>query len=357
MATRPPVTLLLPNRNNERVLDLALERIAEHTTYPDYELVVVDDGSTDSSVEILRRWRESGRLPEMTLIEREHSGVVETLNAGLEVAAGELVVQLDGDATVETGGWLEQMVDFYSSDERIGVVTPLVVFEGGSIHAAGVNIICEEGLHDRGTTPSEPTGQRTVHTLADRMRPETSGTLVTEPAEVDAAIGVNMLYAKAMADELGGYDPGFSPVWFDDLDLALSGRKLGLKVFYMPGVEIVHRMSLRGERKKESTMGTVRKKGRRAVGSVLPRRLAETIVKVEQRGTAHPPHELRRLRHHYAYWREKWGFDLMNPDMEQVLARYGDTELCWRYDPARRAAGEEISAAWSGLPAPDTSSA
>src|SRR5436305_10071040 len=98
MTPRPAVTLLLPNRNNDHALDLVLQRLAEHTTYPSYELVVVDDGSTDDSGAILRRWRASGRIAEFTLIEREHAGVVETLNAGLGIAGGDLVVQLDGDA-------------------------------------------------------------------------------------------------------------------------------------------------------------------------------------------------------------------------------------------------------------------
>ncbi|MDX6631852.1 MAG: hypothetical protein QOH00_4098 [Gaiellales bacterium] len=356
MRRRPPVTLLLPNRNNERVLDLTLERLAEHTaSYPSYELVVVDDGSTDGSVAILRRWRDENRLPAMTLIEREHSGVVETLNAGLAAASGELIVQLDGDATVETGGWLERMVDFHESDDRVGVVTPLVTFEGGSIHAAGVNIVSEAGLHDRGTKPSEPIGRRTVHTLAERMRPEAAGELVTRPAEVDSALGVHMLYAKALAEEIGGYDPGFSPVWFDDLDLALSARKLGLKVFYVPGVQIVHRMSLRGERTADSGLRKVRKRARSAVASLVPQRFRDAVVQVERKGTAHPPHELRRLEHHYAYWREKWGFDLLNPDMAQVLERYGDSEVCWAYDEVRRGAGEEIVASWDA--APEASSA
>ena len=85
----------MPNRDNAPVLDLVLDRLAANTTYPDVELVVVDDGSTDGSLEILRRWRDSGRFPEFRLIEREHGGVVEALNAGLAAATGELVVQLD----------------------------------------------------------------------------------------------------------------------------------------------------------------------------------------------------------------------------------------------------------------------
>jgi hypothetical protein len=61
----------------------------------------------------------------------------------------------------------------------------------------------------------------------------------------------------------------------------------------------------------------------------------------------HPPQDKwDRLQHHYGYWREKWGFDMLNPDMDAVLARWGDTEVCWRYDDERRAAGEEILAKW-----------
>src|SRR5215208_2475866 len=109
MTRHPPVSLLLPNRNNARVLDLTLERLAEHTTYPDWELVVIDDASNDGSRELLRRWRESGRIRNFTLLEREHSGVAASLNAGLEASSGELVVSLDGDATVETAGWLDRI--------------------------------------------------------------------------------------------------------------------------------------------------------------------------------------------------------------------------------------------------------
>jgi len=85
-------SLLMPNRDNGAMLDRVLERLADNTGAADYELIVVDDGSTDDSRAILRRWRDSGRFPELTVIEREHSGVVDALNAGLAAAGGELVV-------------------------------------------------------------------------------------------------------------------------------------------------------------------------------------------------------------------------------------------------------------------------
>ena len=58
--------------------------------------------------------------------------------------------------------------------------------------------------------------------------------------------------------------------------------------------------------------------------------------------------KLDLLGRHFAHWREKWGFDPLNPDMDEVLRRYGGTEVCWRYDEDRRRAGERIAAAWSG---------
>lgn len=83
---------------------------------------MVDDGSTDASLPILRRWRDSGRLGAMTLVEQPAAGAVAALNRALGCAQGDLVVQLDGDATVETPGWLERMVALLESEPRVGVV-------------------------------------------------------------------------------------------------------------------------------------------------------------------------------------------------------------------------------------------
>src|SRR3954466_1063210 len=140
MPPAPTVTLLLPNRNNEPILDLVLERLRENTTYPSFELVVVDDGSTDDSLAILRRWRDSGAFPSFTLMEKEHDdgGVVSALNAGLAAAAGELELQRACGARTGTAGLLGRMVDVRRPTPVVGVLTALVSFASGDIHAARV---------------------------------------------------------------------------------------------------------------------------------------------------------------------------------------------------------------------------
>jgi glycosyltransferase involved in cell wall biosynthesis len=338
---RPRVSLVIPNKNNEPALDLVFERLAAHTTYPDFEVVVVDDGSDDRSREILTRWRDSGRFERFVYEERPPSGVVVTLNRCLELASGELCVQLDADATVETPGWLETMVDFLATDGRIGVVSPRVVFDFGAVHAFGVNIVGPEGLHDRGSAITEPTGRRTLHEHVERppWREAPHGDRV---AEVDSGIGCCMLYRREDALAVGGYDMGFQPVWFDDLDLALSIRhRCERKAFFLPDVLVTHRVSLR------TTRGEVTKREvmEARIGRLLPKRVKEAVK--QRAGVGGPsPEKLERLHHHYGYWQSKWGWDLVNPDIDAVRERYGDTEVCWAYDDQRRRAGEEIARRW-----------
>jgi GT2 family glycosyltransferase len=332
----------MPNRNNAPVLDHVLDRLASNTTYPDVELVVVDDGSTDGSREILRRWRDSGRFAQLRLLEREHGGVVEALNEGLAQASGELVVQLDADASIETSGWLEQMVSFFLSDARIGVVTGKVVFDWGEIHTCGVDMIGPSGFHDRGAVITEPVGHRSYHQRVVRFR-DGECSVCEAPAEVDGGIGCCMMYRREVAVELGGYDPGFAPVWFDDLDLTLCIRRHGLKVFFMPEVHVIHHVGRRIE--SEPAPRRAARVVRKRVGATLPpnvrRRVSQSL------NLDRPPREKwQRLLHHYGYWREKWGFDMLNPDMDEVRARWGDTELCWRANPEMKEAGQQIIAAF-----------
>jgi glycosyltransferase involved in cell wall biosynthesis len=342
----PPVSLLIPNRNNALILDHVLERLASNTDYPDVELVVVDDGSTDGSRELLRRWRNADRFSRFRLIEREHSGVVDTLNAGLAQATGELVVQLDADASIETPGWLQRMVSFFVSDERIGVVTAKVVFDWGEIHTCGVDVIGPDGFHDRGTVITETPGRRTYHQRVARFRDGECGAC-EEIAEVDGGIGCCMMYRRDVALEVGGYDPGYAPVWFDDLDLTLCIRRRGLKVFYLPDVRVVHHFSRRIAAKsapRRAALGA-----RKWIGARLPpdvRRGIAQALNIDRPGRE----EWSRLLHHYGYWNQKWGFDMLNPDMDAVRERWGGTELCWRLDPEMRAAGEQIIAAFDAEP-------
>ena len=347
-----PVSLLLPNFNNERILPLVLGRLSEHTTYPDVELVVVDDGSTDGSRDVLRAWRDGGSfIGPVRLIEQPNGGAIDALNTALQAASGEVCVQLDSDASIETPGWLERMLALLTSDERVGVVTVKVVMDDGRLHACGVNVVGPAGLHDRPSVLREPAGRRRWPHRVDRLREGEGGAAETRPAEVDAGIGCCLMYRRADALAAGGYDRRYSPVWFDDTDLCLGIRALGRKVLYLPDVRVVHRIV-----RRDAPVGRER---------LHPRRFARALVRhgarrmpsgararVEERfdldlDLHHTPAQRARLDHHYAAWQDKWGWDPRNPDLDAIAARWGGTEVAWSLDPERRAAGEAILRAYA----------
>ncbi len=339
----PTVSLLLPNHNTAPVLDMVLERLAANTTYPHLEVIAVDDGSTDASREILRRWRDSERFPRFHLTEKPNSGAIDTLNVALGQAAGEVCVQLDSDASVETSGWVERMLALLRTDERVGVVTGKVVFDDGMVHACGVDLVGDQGHRDRTTRLDEPLGRRTFHYRATRV-PEGSHPEEQAVAEVDAGVGCCLMYRRADALACGGYDSGYSPVWFDDLDLCLCIRTLGRKAFYLPDVRLVHHVTARSA---PAPTRTVRERAIAIGKRVVPAGVRTTLRKRLTPGAAYTEQQRARMLHHYGYWREKWGWDMLNPDMREVQRRWSGTEICWRTDPARREAGAEIVRAYA----------
>ncbi len=349
----PSVSLVMPNRDNAIVLDTVLDALARNLRYPAVELIVVDDGSTDSSREALRRWRDSGRFPEFQLLEREHTagGVVDALNAGLNAAGGELVVQLDADASIETPGWLESMVGFFRLDPRVGVITSKVVTDAGELQACGIEVIGEEGYHDRGCVVTEPPGRRISRENVRRFR-EGQWPGEEQIAEVDGGMGVCMMYRRAVAIDLGGYDRGFAPVWLDDLDLTISMRRAGLKVFYLPDVRAVHHLGKRARPDDQRRdYGALRRSAvgvRRGVGALLPPGLRTWLIRAF--GWDKGPRAHRQyLAHHYRYWQKKWGWDMLNPDVDAILRRWGETEICWKVNAEMREAGDAIIAKYEAM--------
>src|SRR6476469_10004419 len=100
----PLVSVVIPAYNAERFLGEAIESVLAQG-YAHFELIVVDDGSSDRTAEVARSFGDRVRT-----IEQENSGVSAARNAGTRAAGGELLAFLDADDRWSPG-WLERMVD------------------------------------------------------------------------------------------------------------------------------------------------------------------------------------------------------------------------------------------------------
>lgn len=94
MTNSPVISVILPVYNAEKYVAEAVESILSQS-FTDFELILIDDGSTDGSLNILRRY--AARDQRIFLISRENMGLVATLNEGIDIAKGEFIARMDAD--------------------------------------------------------------------------------------------------------------------------------------------------------------------------------------------------------------------------------------------------------------------
>lgn len=122
MPPSPTISVLLPIFNGEKFLGECLASLLTQS-FEDFEIVAVDDGSSDGSAEILKVW--CSRDSRIRVLTRPHSGLVEALNAGLFACRGELIARMDADDKVHPRR-LELQVQAFEDSPDLDVVASLV---------------------------------------------------------------------------------------------------------------------------------------------------------------------------------------------------------------------------------------
>ncbi|MEM1109221.1 MAG: glycosyltransferase [Planctomycetota bacterium] len=307
MSDSPRVSILIPNFNNGRqssrnqavdllgdLLDSLRDTLKDDPT--PHEIIAFDDGSTDDSLDTLRRWRDDGFLK---LIEAEHCGVLaKTANQLVAASRGDILVRLDGDITVLTPNWVSKLCAvFDQGPENLGVVGPKQLVDGAQwVHSFGDFVLHPKGYHH-------------LHQGAPRHR-------VTRPAEVDHVMGCFYCCKREVHDRLGGYDENI--LRGQTVEFGMRARLEGYRCFAVPHIEFVHRHSLRDLRANH----------------------ADTEGGIDNSRES---------------FRKKWGFDRISADLDVVRERYAGTPLLWNADVFGLPADEAYTLAPGPSPSIETS--
>jgi glycosyltransferase involved in cell wall biosynthesis len=212
MADAPLISVLMPVYNAQRYIAKAVESILTQT-FGDFEFIIIDDGSTDSSPGILRKY--AARDPRIKLISRPNTGYVRALNEALALARGEFVARMDAD-DVAMSDRFERQASFLRGN-------PDVVLLGGAqelIDASGCLLLC----------PS-------VLVTNDQLQ------AAFLEGKTEICHPTAMIRRKAMVDA-GGYDESLRPA--EDLDLWLRLAEIG-KVANLPDFIIQYRIHDKSE--------------------------------------------------------------------------------------------------------------
>ncbi|MGK2949113.1 MAG: glycosyltransferase family 2 protein [Acidimicrobiales bacterium] len=216
--------------NNREVLPRTLEHLLA-TDHPAdaFEVVVVDNGSTDGSVD---GW--AARYPDVRLVETgENLGFAGGVNAGLTDLEGlDAVALVNSDAFVEPG-WLSPLVAALEADPEVGAASPKILFadvDPPTINNVGTQI-------DRSWVPG------------DRGYGEPDRGQYDQEEDVWGWCGAAVLLRRSYLDDVGHFDPRLF-MYAEDTDLSWRGAKAGWRYRYVPSsvVHHLHRASSGGER-------------------------------------------------------------------------------------------------------------
>lgn len=199
----PRVSVLICARNAAETLDECLRSVAA-LDYPDFEVILVNDGSTDATGEIARGYTD------VTVMDTSHGGLSAARNAALHRATGAIVAYTDADVCVDPA-WLIYLVQPFLRSDVVGAGGPNVVPEDDPWMAQCV-----------ARSPGAPT-----HVLLDDRAAE-------------HVPGCNMAYRRDALLAIGGFDPTYHAAG-DDVDVCWRLQARGQQIGFAPSALVWHR--------------------------------------------------------------------------------------------------------------------
>ncbi len=225
------LSVIIINYNARRHLENCLESLFENTRLRPMEVWVVDNASSDGSVEMLRE-----RFPQVQVIEsKENLGFGAANNEAMRRAQGRYKLLLNNDTIVRPGA-IDTMVRIIRERPKVGVLGPLLRNEDGTVQISYGNRVnfFSEFLQKRLSARYEAGSPRTRKYVESRSRKE---------AQPDWVTGACMMLQAGLPEKVQFFDERFF-MYLEDVDLCHRVRQNGFQVLYSPEAEFIH---LRGK--------------------------------------------------------------------------------------------------------------
>ena len=215
-AAAPKVSIVIPTFNNLALTKACLDSLAKTPCAISFEIIVVDNASTDGNAEFLRDQEQSGFI--RLIANKQNHGFARACNQGAQAARAALVLFLNNDTQV-TPGWVEAMVEA-AGRPKVGIVGAKLLYADNRIQHAGIGFI--KGI------PDHP------NRFAAQNAPE-----VNQFRELDMVTAACLMIYRDLHLKLGGFDEVYRN-GVEDIDLCVRARAAGWKVVYEPKATVYH---------------------------------------------------------------------------------------------------------------------
>ena len=221
----PLISILIPCKDHAEDTEICIESILQKSTYKNYEILLVDNGSVEKdNMELFEKLAKNKRI---RILHWNHPfNYSEINNYAAKEAGGEYLLLLNNDTEVITPGWMEEML-MYAQREDVGAVGAKLYYGDDTIQHAGIILgMGMDGIagHAHYRQPKENLGYMGRLYYAQDM---------------SAVTAACMMVKRAVYEELNGFDEAFE-VAYNDVDFCMRLRKEGYLNVFTPYAELYH---------------------------------------------------------------------------------------------------------------------
>lgn len=219
----PSVSIIIPTKDAPEILERCLKSLSEKTSYPEFEVILMDNETTDE-----RSLRLMEQYPVRRIAFPDPFNFSRANNQGATAATGEFLVFLNNDTEIITEDWLQHLL-YYAEQPDVSAVGALLIYEDRTVQHAGV------ALGMRGTADHTMRG---FPIGVDGY----AGSLACA-REVSAVTAACLMIRKSLFHEIGGFNEHFFTA-YQDVDLCLRLRERGLRLICTPRALVIHHESV-----------------------------------------------------------------------------------------------------------------
>jgi len=222
-------SIIIVSYNSASFLEKCIESIINFQNYLDIEVIVVDNASTDGSVELIK-----SNFTIVKLIRNDQNfGFAKGNNIGISAAKGEYVLFLNPD-TILCQDTLSKMVNFMKNTPDAGALGPKLIYPNGSLQLSCRHFYNLRTIFLRRTILGKifPNSRLLrYHLMSDWDHNTTQ--------EVDWVLGACLMVPRKVFEKVGYFDERYK-MYFEDVDLCYRIKKAGYKVYYYPEATVIH---------------------------------------------------------------------------------------------------------------------
>ncbi|MEG1848554.1 MAG: glycosyltransferase family 2 protein [Lachnospiraceae bacterium] len=225
LLSNPKISIIIGNADHCADLRRCITSILDKSTYDNYEIIIVENNSTESDIKDY--YAELEHLPNVTVvIYHDTFNYSKVNNYGVSFATGDYILLLNNDTQVISPNWMEELL-MYAQREDVGAVGAKLYYADKTIQHAG--IVIGLGAH------------RTAGHTHYKVNYENVGYMgkLCYAQDVTAVTGACLLVRSALYKEVGGLDETYA-IALNDVDFCLRLRKLGFLNVFNPYCELYH---------------------------------------------------------------------------------------------------------------------